>query len=67
MRKSIVLAVILEACVQAVVTSMGARSGSSRVAEEETLSQVCVVWPSGDLGVAKNVCIMANRLVERVA
>lgn len=58
MRKPILLAVVLGACALAVVVSMGVWSGSSHAAEEATPSQLCVVWSSGDPGVAKNACFM---------
>ena len=57
MRKPILSAVILAACVLAVAASVQVWSGPSRAAEEVP-SQLCVVWTSGDLGVAKNVCFM---------
>jgi hypothetical protein len=58
MRKPILLVALLGACVVAVVAAAGSWSGSSHAAEEETYSQLCTVWSSGDPGVAKNVCFM---------
>lgn len=57
MRNRILLAVVLGACAAAVVANMETWSPTSRAAEE-TPSQLCVVWSSGDPGVAKNVCLM---------
>jgi len=57
MRNPILLAVVLGACAAAVVTHMETSSPTSRAAEE-TPSELCVVWSSGDPGVAKNVCFM---------
>ena len=57
MRNPILLAVVLGACAAAVVANMETWSPTSRAAEE-TPSQLCVVWSSGDPGVAKNVCLM---------
>ena len=54
MRNPILLAVVLGA----VAASMGTWSGSSHAAEKGANSQLCVVWSSGDPGVAKNVCFM---------
>jgi hypothetical protein len=54
MRNPILLVVVLGA----LVASMGTWSGSSHAAEQEAPSQLCVVWSSGDPGVAKNVCFM---------
>ena len=50
MQKPILLALVVGACALAV--------GASHAAEKEALSQLCVVWSSGDPGVAKNVCLM---------
>ena len=52
MRKPILLAVVLGACALAMAVSMGAWAGSPGTGEE-TSSQLCVVWSSGDPGVAK--------------
>ncbi|MHB8898101.1 MAG: DsrE family protein [Thermoguttaceae bacterium] len=58
MRKPIFLAVVLGASVVAVLAATGPWSGSSHGAQGEPPSQLCVVWSSGDAGVAKNVCFM---------
>lgn len=57
MRNRILLAVVLGASAAAVVANTETWSPTSRAAEE-TPSQLCVVWSSGDPGVAKNVCLM---------
>jgi len=53
MRNPILLAVVLGIC-----AAVGTWSGSSHAAEQEAPTQLCVVWSSGDPGVAKNVCFM---------
>jgi hypothetical protein len=58
MRKPMLFVTILGACALAVAAATGSWSGSSGAAEEGTGSQLCVVWSSGDPGVAKNVCFM---------
>ena len=58
MRKPILLTVVFGACTLVVLASMGPWSGSSRAAEDETPSHLCVVWSSGDPDVARNVCFM---------
>ena len=58
MRKPISLAVVLVACAVAVVAAVGMWPGPSDAAQDEPPSQLCVVWSSGDPGVAKNVCFM---------
>ena len=50
MSKPILLAIVLGVCLLAV--------GGSQAADKEAPSQLCVVWSSGDPGVAKNVCFM---------
>jgi hypothetical protein len=54
MRKPILILAVLGASALAVA----ARYSSSRAAQDEPPSQLCVVWSSGDPGVAKNVCFM---------
>jgi hypothetical protein len=48
-----------------VVVGMGPWSGPSRASEEQARSQLCVVWSSGDPGVAKNVCFMYTLNAKR--
>ena len=57
MRNPILLAVVLGACAVAVVADMETWPAPSRAAEE-TPSQLCVVWASGDPDVAQNACFM---------
>ena len=54
MRKPILIMVVLGACVLA----LAAWFDSTHAARDEPPSQLCVVWSSGDPGVAKNVCFM---------
>lgn len=54
MRKPVLIVPVLGASALAVAAWLG----SSHAAEEESPSQLCVVWSSGDPGVAKNVCFM---------
>ena len=61
MRKPILIVAVLGTCVLAVV----AWSSSSDAAEDEPTSQLCVVWSSGDPGVAKNVCFMYTHAAKR--
>ena len=60
MRKPILLSGVLGVCAVAVV----AWSVSSHATEEAT-SRLCVVWSSGDPGVAKNVCFMYTHNAKR--
>ena len=54
MRRPILIVAILGACALAVA----AWFNSSHAAQDEPPSRLCVVWSSGDPGVAKNVCFM---------
>ena len=65
MRRPILLAVVLGACALAVVAGIVAWPGPSHAAEKEAPSQLCVVWSSGDPGVAKNVCFMYTHNAKR--
>ena len=53
MRKPILTVTVLGVCALAVAAWF-----SSSDAAEDAPSQLCVVWSSGDPGVAKNVCFM---------
>jgi hypothetical protein len=53
-RKPILIVAALGVCALAAL----ALFSFSHAAEERTPSQLCVVWSSGDPGVAKNVCFM---------
>ena len=61
MRKPILIVAVLGTCALAVV----AWFSSSDAAEDEPTSQLCVVWSSGDPGVAKNVCFMYTHAAKR--
>ena len=61
MRTPILPAVVLGA----MAASVGAWSGSSHAAEKDAHSQLCVVWSSGDPGVAKKVCFMYTHNAKR--
>ena len=54
MRKPVLIVAVLGASALAVA----AWYSSSHAAQDEAPSQLCVVWSSGDPGVAKNVCFM---------
>jgi hypothetical protein len=54
MRKPVLIISALGTCALAVA----AWFNSSHAAQDEPASQLCVVWSSGDPGVAKNVCFM---------
>ena len=64
MRKPVLSTAILVACVLAAAGSVQLWSGPSRAAEEAP-SRLCVVWTSGDPGVAKNVCFMYTHNAKR--
>jgi hypothetical protein len=65
MRRSGLFAVIMLAFLLAVIVEQGWWSGSSRAAEDEAPGRLCVVWTSGDPGVAKNVCFMYAHNAKR--
>ena len=54
MRKPVLIVPVLGACALAITAWLS----SSHAAQDEPASQLCVVWSSGDPGVAKNVCFM---------
>jgi hypothetical protein len=56
MRKSVMLATTAAICGLAIMAAW--QVNQSRADEEKAASQLCVVWTSGDPGVAKNVCFM---------
>lgn len=58
MRKLILLVPVLGVCAVAVAATVGVWAGPSDAAQDGPPSQLCVVWSSGDPGVAKNVCFM---------
>jgi hypothetical protein len=61
MRKPIFTVTVLGVCALAVA----AWFSSSDAAEDKPTSQLCVVWSSGDPGVAKNVCFMYTHAAQR--
>jgi len=65
MRRPGLLAVIVLAFFLAVVVQQGWWSGPSRAGEDEAPTRLCVVWSSGDPGVAKNVCFMYSHNAKR--
>ncbi len=58
MRKVVPIAVLTGACLLSVVASLTSWSAPSHADDGKAPSQLCVVWTSGDPGVAKNVCFM---------
>ncbi len=67
MRYAILRAVVVGACALVVVAGVETWSGSSHAVEDETPSRLCVVWSSGDPGVAENVCFMYTQAAKRRA
>ncbi len=65
MRKTISIAVLTGACILLVVASLAVWSSPTQANEGEVPSQLCVVWTSGDPGVAKNVCFMYTGTAKR--
>ena len=65
MRKAVQFAVLTGVCVLLAVAYAGWCSAPSQADEKETPSQLCVVWSSGDPGVAKNVCFMYTHNAKR--
>jgi len=65
MRKPGLIAVLTGVCLAMVVAGIGRSSAPSHAEELETPSQLCVVWTSGDPGVAKNVCFMYTHNAKR--
>ena len=65
MRKSLLLVAVLGAFAGAAVLTMWTWPHSSTAAETGDSSQLCVVWSSGDPGVAKNVCFMYTHAAKR--
>ena len=65
MRRPIMFAIVLGAVAVTVGSTIWAWNGSSSAAEKENASQLCVVWSSGDPGVAENVCFMYTHAARR--
>ncbi len=65
MRRSTRLAMIAGLCVLAVSVALLRWTGPSPAGEPKAPSRLCVVWSSGDPGVAKNVCLMYAHNAKR--
>jgi len=65
MRRPGLLAMIMLAFLLVVAVEQGWWSGPSRAGEDEGPARLCVVWTSGDPGVAKNVCFMYSHNAKR--
>ena len=65
MRKTVLVAGLTGVCLLLVVAGLGWWSAPSHADEAEPPSQLCVVWSSGDPGVAKNVCFMYTHNAKR--
>ena len=63
MRKPILFATLVGVCAWIVAAGIGWSPASP--ADEKATSQLCVVWSSGDPGVAKNVCFMYTHNAKR--
>ena len=61
MRKPILIVAVVGTCTLA----MAAWFSSSHAAQDDPTSQLCVVWSSGDPGVAENVCFMYTHAAKR--
>ncbi len=59
------LSVLTGTLVLLVVAGFGWRQTPSQAREEEPPSRLCVVWTSGDPGVAQNVCFMYTHNAKR--
>ncbi len=65
MRRVITIAAVTSASVLLVLTALGWWSSATQANEGDVPSQLCVVWSSGDPGVAKNVCFMYTHTAKR--
>lgn len=65
MRRVITIAAVTSASVLLVLTALGWWSSATQANEGDVPSQLCVVWTSGDPGVAKNVCFMYTHNAKR--
>jgi hypothetical protein len=66
MSKAPLVAVVTGLCLLLAAVGIGWwSSATSRAGEAEPPSQLCVVWSSGDPGVAKNVCFMYTHSAKR--
>ena len=58
MRKTVLITVLTGICVLLVAAYAGWWSAPLQADDGQAASRLCVVWSSGDPGVAKNVCFM---------
>ena len=65
MQKAVLMALFTGVCVLSVVAGVGWWTASSHANQAEAPSRLCVVWSSGDPGVAKNVCFMYTHNAKR--
>ncbi len=65
MRKALLFAALPLGLFLVVVVGQGWLHAQSQVREAEPPSRLCVIWTSGDPGVAKNVCFMYTHTAKR--
>jgi len=65
MRKSMCVSVLAGLCVLTVILALPWRTAASHADEAKSSPPLCVVWTSGDPGVAKNVCFMYTHNAKR--
>ncbi|MGA2259089.1 MAG: hypothetical protein ABSG53_30835, partial [Thermoguttaceae bacterium] len=58
MRKTVLITVLTGICVLLAAAYAGWWSAPLHADDGQATSRLCVVWSSGDPGVAKNVCFM---------
>ncbi len=65
MRKALLFAALPLGLLLVVVAGQGWLHAPSQAREDQSPSRLCVVWTSGDPGVAKNVCFMYTHNAKR--
>ncbi len=65
MRTSVYFSVMVGLCVLATITALSGQPSTSPADVAKAPSRLCVVWTSGDLGVAKHVCFMYTHNAKR--
>lgn len=65
MRKPVLLATMVGVLAFTVAVTMARWPAATRADEGKAPSRLCVVWSSGDPGVAKNVCFMYTHNAKR--
>ncbi len=65
MRRTGLIVVLTAVCVLLIMVGVGRWSAPSQASEGEAPSRLCVLWSSGDPGVAKNVCFMYTHNAKR--